>query len=72
VTNNICPFKAGDVVVYRPSLKGRDHVLMTKLSELKPGESYRIARIAHDYYVVLEGFEDDPGGGLYWTEFSQN
>jgi hypothetical protein len=65
-----CPFKVGDTVVYRPSNKGRGAIIMTDLAALKPGNRYKIARIDESVYVVVEGFENTVGGGLYWTEFS--
>ena len=65
-----CPFKVGDTVVYRPSIHGRGHVIMTDLATLKPGNKYKIVRIDEDVSVVVEGFENAVGGGLYWTEFS--
>ena len=65
-----CPFKAGDIVVYTPSVRGRGLVTMTKLVNLVPGEKYKISRVEKDAYIVIEGFEDTPGGGLYWTEFT--
>jgi len=43
---------------------------MTDLAKLEPGRKYKIARIDEDVSVVIEGFEDSPGGGLYWTEFT--
>lgn len=64
-----CPFKAGDTVVYRPTLKGRGAIIMTELAALKPGGQYRIVRIDEGVSVVVEGFENAVGGGLYWTEF---
>jgi hypothetical protein len=66
-----CPFKVGDTVVYRPSRHGRGHVIMTDLAALKPGNKYKIVRIVNEVAVVIEGFENSPGGGLYWTEFSE-
>ena len=65
-----CPFNPGDTVVYKPSPRGRGLGVMTDLAVLKPGARYKVAQIQQDYYVVLEGFEDSPGGGLYWTEFA--
>lgn len=65
-----CPFTVGDVVVYRPTLKGRGAVIMTDLAALKPGNKYKIVRIDEGISVVVEGFENAVGGGLYWTEFS--
>ena len=66
-----CPFKVGDLVVYRPSNRGRGLVVMTDLAELKPGHKYKIARIDDGVSVVVEGFENSTRGGLYWTEFSK-
>lgn len=65
-----CPFKVGDIVVYRPTLHNRGHVVMTELYTLKPGTKCKIARIDDELYVVVESFENAAGGGLYWTEFS--
>lgn len=65
-----CPFKVGDIVAYRPSNKGRGAVVMTELAALIPGNKYKIVRIDNDICVVVEGFENAAGGGLYWTEFS--
>lgn len=66
---NKCPFKAGDIVIYNPTTKGRGGVIMTELAGLVPGNKYRIARISNDVYVVVEGLEDSAAGGLHWTEF---
>ena len=43
---------------------------MTDLAALQPGNKYKIVRIDEDVSVVVEGFENAVGGGLYWTEFS--
>lgn len=43
---------------------------MTDLALLQPGKKYKVARIENDEYVVIEGFENSPGGGLYWKEFA--
>ena len=64
-----CPFKAGDVVTYRPSMRGRGQSVMTDLADLVPGRRYHVASIQKEYYVVLKGYENSPAGGLYWTEF---
>ena len=65
-----CPFSVGDVVVYRPTNKGRGAIIMTDLAKLVPGAKYKVARIDEDVCIVPAGFEDAVGGGLYWTEFS--
>jgi hypothetical protein len=67
----MCEFKVGDVVIYRPSPEGRGRSLMTDLGNLQPGARYRIARIVKDTYLILEGFESSPTGGLHWTEFEK-
>ena len=69
--NEECPFKIGDTVVYKPSARGRAACTHTDLGALEPGKRYRIAKIEEDKYLILEGFEDSPGGGLFWTEFSR-
>ena len=64
-----CPFKAGDLVVYRPSDHGFAAEVMGSATErLVPGHVYRVARIEGEKYVVVEG-HNHPGGGLFWTEF---
>jgi hypothetical protein len=65
-----CPFKVGDTVVYRPSSRGQGLGVMTDLAELEPGKRYKIARIDNGDYVVIKGFENATGGGLFWTEFA--
>jgi hypothetical protein len=65
-----CPFKVGDIVIYKPTVRGRGLVAMTDLAKLEPGKKYKVARIDEGISVVVEGFEDSPGGGLYWTEFA--
>jgi hypothetical protein len=43
---------------------------MTELAALKPGDTYKVARIEDDVYIVPEGFENSIPCSLYWTEFS--
>jgi hypothetical protein len=63
-----CPFKVGDVVVYKPSQRG--HALDVMASQqLQIGEKYKISSVVDEKYVAVEGYSH-PGGGLYWTEFS--
>jgi len=66
------PFKAGDIVVYKPSSRGRGKSVMTDLARLRPGERYKVTRVEKDTYLVLEGFESSPTGGLHWTEFERS
>jgi hypothetical protein len=65
-----CPLKAGDRVVYRPTIRGRGQGVMTDLAQLVPEGEYVVALIREGKYVVVRGFEDSPGGGLFWTEFA--
>ena len=60
-----CPFKQGDVVVYKPSSRG--HALIDG-ERLVIGKSYRVECIEKENYVAVEGYHH-PGGGIYWTEF---
>jgi len=66
----MCPFKAGELVIYKPSDAGRGKSIMTDLADLRPGARYRVVRVDRDC-VVLEGFESSPTGGLYWREFER-
>jgi len=66
----VCPFRVGDSAVYTPTDRGRSLLLHTSHASLVAGQSYRIARIDRGVYLVLEGFESDPGGGLHWGEFT--
>jgi hypothetical protein len=65
-----CPFQVGDTVIYRPSERGRGLLVMTGLAALQPGKKYRVVSIQKGAYIVVEGFENVPGGGLHWSEFS--
>ena len=64
-----CPFKVGQTVIYHPTERGLDLVVMTDFNTLQRGAKYKVARIDKGCYVVPEGFEQAGGGGLYWTEF---
>jgi hypothetical protein len=66
-----CPFKVGDVVIYKPTDRGRGLLVMTGFSALVPGNTYKVARIVKGVYIVPEGFENVTGGGIYWTEFTE-
>lgn len=66
----ICPFKAGDHVVYRPSDCGYRYELGRPATKhLVPGELYEVAEVRQGEWVILRGFEDRRDGGWYWTEF---
>lgn len=65
-----CPFLVGQMVVYRPTRRGLDADVMAPPSQrLIPGQSYRVAEVLEEAYVVPEGYRH-PGGGIYWTEFA--
>jgi hypothetical protein len=66
---NECPFKVGDWVIYKPTSRGRDLIIMTDLAKLVPGQKYKVSRIDDGVYVVVEGFENAIPSGLYWSEF---
>ena len=61
-----CPFKTGDLVVYRPSDHGYYEDPPNR--RLVRGQVYRIAQVRGEGYVIVEGYTH-PGGGLLWTEF---
>ncbi len=64
-----CPFKAGDVVVYAPTSRGRGLLIITDLAKLKTGHKYRISEIYEEYYLALEGFEKAVPSAIFWSEF---
>ncbi len=71
-TENIkCPFNVGDTVRYNPSQRGRDLADPDEFEFLKIGNTYQVVGVVKDFYVVVEGLEDSPGGGIYWTEFEE-
>ena len=64
-----CPYSVGQLVVYRPTRRGRDADVMAPQSQrLIPGKTYRVVDIVERVYVVPDGY-CHPGGGIYWTEF---
>ena len=67
--NQMCPFKPGDSVRYKPRLHGMGLRTPVAFEILKYGQTYRVADVRNELYVVVEGLENHPGGGLYWTEF---
>jgi hypothetical protein len=62
-----CPFRPGDTVRYWPSERGHNLDVMSS-ERLTPGQTYTVAAIQQDNYVVVEG-DTHPGGGIFWTEF---
>lgn len=62
---NECPFRVGDWVIYKPSLRGYGLIDGERMIRSK---RYRVEAIQEKVYVVVEGYRH-PGGGLYWTEF---
>lgn len=68
-SNDPCPFKIGEYVIYRPSSRGKSLEAMASSSlQLIPGKEYKVKAIQKKLYVVVEDY-DHPGGGLHWTEF---
>jgi hypothetical protein len=68
-TKSICPFKAGDNVIYKPSPRGLGLDANNPWAmALVPGRTYAVREIEEERYVVVEGY-DDPHGGIHWTEF---
>ncbi len=64
-----CPFREGDLVVYKPSRKGRDLDVMSAAAEkLTEDAVYRVRTIQNHMYIIVEGYTH-PGGGIHWTEF---
>ena len=63
--SEICPFKAGDYVVYKPSDKGWSYEQMRE--RFVPGRTYLVAAIEEERRGVVEG--EDPAWAIYWTEF---
>ena len=41
-----CSFRVGDAVIYKPTNRARGNLLMTGFSELVPGNTYKVVRIA--------------------------
>lgn len=64
-----CPYKTGDIVVYAPTPRGRDLLVMTDLARLRPGEKYIIVEIYEEDFLVLKGFEKALPSAVFWTEF---
>jgi hypothetical protein len=62
------PFCVGEYVIYNPSQRGYD---LIDGERLERGGRYKIKKIVQESYVVVEGYEDHPGGGIYWTEFER-
>lgn len=61
-----CPFRAGQMVTYKPSVKGWGYRLPDE--NLVPGQEYLVREIAGEVYVIVEGY-NSVGGGIHWTEF---
>ena len=63
-------FKIGDEVVYTPSLRGRDLLVMTDFAQLVPKNHYIIVGIDDFEYLILKGFENCIPRSIHWSEFS--
>lgn len=70
IIDNVCPFRVEQLVIYQPSRHGHGQIIMSDLSNLVPGNKYRIKSIVKETYLIVEGFENSPTGGLHWTEFA--
>jgi hypothetical protein len=66
-----CPFKPGDTVLYKPSLRGMELATPDMDDKLRFGKKCKVAAVVKERYVVVEGLEQSPGGGIYWTEFQK-
>jgi hypothetical protein len=66
------PFKIGDIVTYVPTREGLGKSVMTDFHDLVPGNKYRVAQVIGGAYIVPEGYESSPSGGIYWTEFKRD
>ena len=65
-----CPFEPGDTVRYTPSSRGRNlDVMFPPEERLVVGETYVVEAIRDSLYVVVRDHQN-PGGGIYWSEFS--
>ena len=65
-----CPFKVGDMVYYRPSVRGHEQSAM-QIPKGVPevGQAVTITKIIDGKYVIYEGYAHRTGG-IYWNEFS--
>lgn len=57
------------MVIYAPTSRGSDLLLMTDLAEMQPNKKYTVSEIYEDLYVVVEGFENAVPSAIYWSEF---
>jgi hypothetical protein len=65
-----CPFKVGDVVIYRPSGRGLAlDIMASATGKLIPEKQYTVAAIQNNNYVLVAEY-NHPGGGIFWQEFS--
>lgn len=65
----VCPFKVGDAISYKPSLRGHGlDAMVSDEGRLVPGRVYKVVQIQAESYIVVEGYRHH-GGGIYWTEF---
>ena len=64
---NKCPFKAGDIVVYKPSQHGYG---WGQVHTLEMGKVHKISEIPKEVSVLVEG-DIHLGGGIYWSEFQR-
>jgi L-threonylcarbamoyladenylate synthase len=62
------PFNVGDRVVFHPSFKGWGYSRY-EVKTLRIGHEYTVAKVQRGAYLLMKGYENQAGGGLYWTEF---
>jgi hypothetical protein len=70
MANDVCPYKIGDRVFYRPSKSELISSMMhIPVKPPKIGQPVKITKIFDDRYIQWEGYPHH-SGGIYWTEFS--
>ena len=70
MADEVCPYKVGDFVFYRPSAAGvSSSMLHIPVDPPVIGQAVRITKIIEECYIQWEGYPHH-SGGIYWTEFS--
>ena len=63
--HTICPFRVGDVVVFKPSERTVGHYQNIERFGVKPGEHYVVKEVREGTFLYFE----DGAGGWPWSEF---
>lgn len=63
-----CPFSVGQTVYYRPGPRAYGWTVPESMPP--PGTAVKITGIVNQAYILIEGYEDHPGGGMHWQCFS--